>query len=125
MNLEECYAEFGGSYEEVKTRIKRESLLERLVIQFLDDKTFDKLNEAMQNEDFAGVFEAAHTLKGICLNLSFKKLGASSSELTELLRKCDTQKVEREACYLLWQRLSKDYAEVARAVNRLKEDLKV
>ena len=31
-------------------------------------------------------FRAAHRLKGVCANLSFDRLGASASQLTELLR---------------------------------------
>ena len=40
----------------------------------------------MENKKFEGAFRGAHTLKGVCQNLSFDRLYEVSHELTELLR---------------------------------------
>ena len=40
----------------------------------------------MENKNFEGAFRGAHTLKGVCQNLSFDRLYEVSNELTELLR---------------------------------------
>ena len=40
----------------------------------------------MENKNFEGAFRGAHTLKGVCQNLSFDRLYEVSHELTELLR---------------------------------------
>ena len=40
----------------------------------------------MENKNFEGAFRGAHTLKGVCQNLSFDRLCEVSHELTELLR---------------------------------------
>ena len=52
----------------------------------MEEKTFDNLKEAMEKRDAEEAFRAAHTLKGICLNLGFDNLFTVSSELTEKLR---------------------------------------
>ena len=40
----------------------------------------------MENKNFEGAFRGAHTLKGVCQNLSIDRLYEVSHELTELLR---------------------------------------
>ena len=40
----------------------------------------------MENKNFEGSFRGAHTLKGVCQNLSFDLLYEASHELAELLR---------------------------------------
>lgn len=52
----------------------------------MTDPSFDALKNALAAKDVASAFCAAHTLKGICLNLGFDNLYKPSSELTELLR---------------------------------------
>ena len=40
----------------------------------------------MENKNYEDAFRSAHTLKGVCQNLSFDRLYEVSYELTELLR---------------------------------------
>ena len=40
----------------------------------------------MENKNYEDAFRSAHTLKGVCQNLSFDRLYEVSNELTELLR---------------------------------------
>ena len=40
----------------------------------------------MENGNYEDAFRSAHTLKGVCQNLSFDRLYEVSNELTELLR---------------------------------------
>lgn len=47
-----------------------ETLLERFLIKFLSDPNFEKLEHAVAAEDPEGAVHAAHTLKGVCGNLS-------------------------------------------------------
>lgn len=85
MDLKEMYIEIGGSYEDVSSRLPSDALIQRFVLKFLDDKSYAQLCDAMNN-DAEEAFRAAHTLKGVCQNLGFERLGALASELTELLR---------------------------------------
>lgn len=86
MTIEECYQNLGGDYKQVLTRLPSAKLIERFVGLFLSDSSYHQLCQAMQAGNREEAFRAAHTLKGVCANLSFTKLYTSSSELTELLR---------------------------------------
>lgn len=82
----ECYNKIGGDYDEAMNRFKSEALVKRLLPMFLSDPSFNELTEALENGDVQTAFRAAHTLKGVCANLSLMKLCSSASEITEMLR---------------------------------------
>jgi len=86
MTLQMCYAAMGGDYEGVLGRLRSERLIEKFALKFLDDKCYDELCTAMEAQDAETAFRAAHTLKGVGLNLGFTALGDSSSRLTESVR---------------------------------------
>ena len=86
MTLKECYDMFGGDYEDVSRRLPSEKLIEKFFLKFQDDKSYENLQNALKEGDYEEAFRAAHTLKGVAQNLSFKNLGQSSSSLTEALR---------------------------------------
>lgn len=87
VDVEKVYRKFGGDYEGVMARIGNPMLLARLFEKFMEDKSFESLKTALAGGDCESAFRAAHTLKGVALNMGFSKLAASSSKLTELLRK--------------------------------------
>ena len=89
MTLQECYNTLGGDYQDVMNRLRSERLVQKFVLKFLDDGSFALLTGAMETGDQETAFRAAHTIKGMCQNLSFTKLAASSSQLTEVLRAGD------------------------------------
>ena len=47
MTIEECYASIGGSYEDVRKRLPSETLVERFVLKFPEDKCYQSLAEAL------------------------------------------------------------------------------
>ena len=120
MTIEECYASIGGSYEDVRKRLPSETLVERFVLKFLEDKSYQSLAEALQREEYEDAFKAVHTLKGVVLNLGFVRLGRSSSDLTELLRGKDAQQIDRAQCEELWKQVTEDYEQVIDAINCLR-----
>lgn len=89
MTIEELYKKIEGSYEEAKGRLMNDILIKRFVLKFANEYTLDKLIEAYNNHDNAGVFEAAHSFKGVCGNLAFTKLFNFASALTEKTRGVD------------------------------------
>lgn len=89
MDLKECYTSFGGDYEEVLGRLRKDQTVQKFMYKFLDDKSYFLLETSMETNDYDEAFRAAHTLKGICQNLSFVKLYESSSRITEALRSKD------------------------------------
>ena len=86
MTMEMCYQEMGGNYAEVCTRLPSPRLVEKFVGKFLEDKSFETLCQQMEAGNREEAFRAAHTLKGVCANLSFSRLLDSAARLTEELR---------------------------------------
>ena len=77
MKIRECYEQMGADYDNVLSRLGSDAIVERFARKFLEEKTFDNLKEAMEKRDAEEAFRAAHTLKGICLNLGFDNLFTS------------------------------------------------
>ncbi len=86
MTLSECYAALGGDYEEVLGRLRTESLVQKFVLKFPSDPSFRLLEDSLAAETWSEAFRGAHTIKGVCQNLSFTALYHSSSLLCEDLR---------------------------------------
>lgn len=87
MEIRRCYELLGGDYEQVLGRmLNRESMVRKFLLKFPEDKSYDLLLAAMAADDGPEAFREAHTLKGVCQNLSLDALAAPVSELTELLR---------------------------------------
>ncbi len=86
MTVRECYEKMGADFDNVLGRLGSEQMVQRFALKFLDDTSYQKLEETLQAKDVEQAFRAAHTLKGVCLNLGFDNLFAVSSELTEKLR---------------------------------------
>ncbi|MGN0355576.1 MAG: hypothetical protein ACI4EI_10940 [Muricoprocola sp.] len=40
MSLEECYALFGGNYEDAKNRLRSDALIQRFAVKFLSDTSY-------------------------------------------------------------------------------------
>ena len=83
MTMQECYKAIGGNYEAVLVRLHSEALIQRFTLKFLEDQSY---LQALENKNYEDAFRGAHTLKGVCQNLSFDSLYEVSHELTELLR---------------------------------------
>lgn len=86
MTLKECYAKIGGNYEDASARLMTDNIVAKFAIKFLDDTSYDTLIKSLDSGDYDEAFRAAHTIKGICQNLSFTALFNSVNPLTEELR---------------------------------------
>lgn len=86
MTVKECYAKLGGDYEDVVKRLMGDVLVERFMLKFLDDGSYQELVNALKEGRDEDAFRAAHTLKGVCQNLSFTSLYEPSQTITEALR---------------------------------------
>ncbi len=86
MTLQECYAALEGDYAGVTSRLPTERMVQKFVLKFLNDSSYDLLIRSMESGDYAEAFRAAHTIKGVCQNLDFTRLYRSSSRLSEALR---------------------------------------
>ncbi len=96
MSLQECYAAFGGDYEGV---------IGRLLMKSMEEKNYEE------------AFRASHTIKGICQNLGFTKLGNSSSILTDKLRDGGSDEADT-----LLEQVKVDYKETVEALQALEAE---
>ena len=108
MTLNDCYTLMGGNYQEAKSRLMNDKLVERFIQKFLQDTSFQELEKAMEAKDGETAFRCAHTLKGVSANLSLSLLASSSSLLTEELR--NKGGVIPEEAYILFEEVKKDYS---------------
>ena len=115
MTIQECYQNLGGSFEQVKNRLPSEGLIKKFTAKFLDDGSFSELCRAMQSGERKEAFRAAHTLKGVCANLSFDRLYASAERLTELLRP-ETDGIP-EGAFSLLEAVRDDYELTVNAIR--------
>lgn len=118
MTLEKCYEVMGADYGDVINRLRSERLVQKFVIKFLDDKSYELLCTSLENGNHEEAFRASHTIKGMCQNLGFTELMKSSSALTEALRNGPNP----EAAGLLEQ-VKADYAKTADAIKAYKAEL--
>lgn len=86
MTIQECYQLFDGDFQDVLSRLIDAARVEKFSLRFLDVTEYNDLKEAMSKQDWNNAFLAAHTLKGVSLNLGFSKLAKVDAELTEVLR---------------------------------------
>lgn len=123
MNLKECYQAFGGDYEDTMKRMGMERLLQKFMLKFLDDKSFEELCSSMEQKKYEKAFRAAHTLKGLCLNLGFKTLAESSSSLTEALRSQQFEESNLVEIMKMLEQVKRDYEMTVSVITEFKEGL--
>lgn len=86
MDIKECYDAMGADYNDILARLRNTALITKLVKKFEADENYKILEESLQKKDVDSAFRAAHTLKGVCLNLGFSQLTKDTVALTEILR---------------------------------------
>ena len=117
MTLQECYAAMGGNYEEVLGRLRSDRLIQKFVLKFMDDGSYQLLLDSMASQNYEDAFRAAHTIKGVCQNLSIDKLQASSSRLCESLRNGYTPESDALA-----EEVRADYSQTAAAIEAFQKE---
>ena len=86
MTIEELYQKSGDDYNELLGRLFNAKLIEKLVKKYHDDQNYTQLCDGVAAKDREKVFTAAHTIKGLALNLGFGRLAKAATELTEATR---------------------------------------
>lgn len=115
MTIQECYAELGGDFAEIKERLDSDTLIGRFIAKFLNDDSYDNLCLAIRDGRREDAFRAAHTLKGVSASLSLTKLFTSAEKMTELLRSA-TDSVPAETV-LLMDEVRRDYELTVTAIR--------
>lgn len=97
MTLEQLYGKIDGNYESMVQRLRKEERIQKFVLLFLKDQSYETFLHSWEQQNMEEAFRAVHTLKGVSLNLSFDRLFQISDKMTEALR---VQNIE-EATVLL------------------------
>lgn len=116
MDIKECYEKLGGNYDEVLSHLPSEKIIAKFALKFLNDKSFEELAEAVKAQDWTTAERSAHTLKGICQNLSFTELQKSSSALNEALKHNSVENIGD-----LYSQVEADYNCAVSAINEFNE----
>jgi len=86
MQIKDAYSQMDADYEDVLSRMMNDRLIYRFNRQFFQNTDYENLVKALSEKDYETAFRMAHNLKGMCLNLGYKKLFEVSSALCEELR---------------------------------------
>lgn len=113
MTLQECYAQMGVDYSGVLSRMGKEARVRKYLALFPDEPSFSTLCQAMEAGDGPEAFRAAHSLKGICMNLDLAPLLRSVSTLTEQLRGGELNDAARKS----FQAVGEDYRMVCNCIQ--------
>lgn len=84
--LEAFYADAGGDFGAVLTRLRDPKRVERFVRLFGSDDTYRNLVAAVAAGDVETAFRASHTLKGTTRDVGLTELSTTASEVCEALR---------------------------------------
>ena len=117
MTLQECYAAMGGNYDDAIGRLRSERLVQKFVLKFLSDGSYELLCRSLEEKNYEEAFRAAHTIKGVCQNLSIDKLQAPSSRLCESLRNGYTPESDALA-----EEVRADYSQTAAAIEAFQKE---
>ena len=112
MTVRECYEQMGADFDNVLDRLVNEQMVQRFALKFLNDTSYQTLEETLKEKNVEQAFRAAHTLKGVCLNLGFDNLFTVSSELTERLRAGELDGTEE-----LFEKVKEQYEITVKAIR--------
>ncbi len=112
MTVRECYEQMGADFNNVLDRLGNEQMVQRFALKFLNDTSYQTLEETLKEKNVEQAFRAAHTLKGVCLNLGFDNLFTVSSELTERLRAGELDGTEE-----LFEKVKEQYEITVKAIR--------
>lgn len=59
MTLQECYAMMHGNYEDARSRLAMDKLIEKFMLKFLDDTSMDLLNKSVAAGDVQESFSCS------------------------------------------------------------------
>ena len=112
MTVRACYEQMGADFDNVLGRLGSEQMVQRFALKFLNDTSYQTLEETLKEKNVEQAFRAAHTLKGVCLNLGFDNLFTVSSELTEKLRAGELDGTEE-----LFEKVKEQYEITVKAIR--------
>lgn len=114
MTVKEFYDETGGGYGEMFAKFASDDKIKKFLTIFKRDRSYDTLVEKLDGGDTEGSFQAAHTLKGVVLNLNLLGLKDPVCNIVEALRAGNMS-----AARSLFPEVKKAYGITVDALSRL------
>ncbi len=106
--------EWGVNWDDVKDRFMgNENLIEKFMLKFLNDKSFEQLTTEIGNRDVQEAFKACHTLKGVSGNLGLDGFRPPVLELTEILRAGSLEGADE-----LYMQIKEKYEQLIEILNK-------
>lgn len=99
MDMRKLYSSMGVEYDDVLALLRKEDRIKLYFTQMMTDPSFDELEQAMAKREFPTAFKAAHTIKGMSMNLMVKPLSEASIALVECLRSETVDESEAASLY--------------------------
>ena len=121
MSLEKCYELIGGDLDEIINALGSESIVQKFLLKLLDEDTHLLLTSSIEKKDYAEAFRAAHTIKGISLNLSLKRLYSVANPLTEALR--HKESLDEVKVLKLYHSFKEVYDSIIKTIGEFKSSL--
>lgn len=119
MDWRMCLEEAGVDVAKALERMMgSEALFSRLMGKFLEDPNYAALCAALERADTAGATAAAHTLKGICGNLSMTALLQLFTRQVEALRGGDLASARA-----MMAQITPAYEAVAAAIREQRDEV--
>lgn len=112
MTVREFYSAIGADYD---SRLGKEDRILRFLMKFPEDGNYGLLCRSIEEGNREEAFRAAHTIKGICQNLSLQSLYEPVSRLSDYLK---SREYDDDAALLLEQ-VTKEYLTVTAYIRQL------
>lgn len=116
MNIQDFYCIIGEDYDSFYNRLPDQNSITSFVKKFPEDDSFEKLAQSVTDRDYPSAFQYALTLKGIALNLSFKKLAEASGNLVDYLK--DNLHPEGEKVRKLMHKTGEIYTDIIVSIQQ-------
>lgn len=97
--------------EGIKRFSGKTMLYEKFLLKFKEDQSYSCLQKALEEEDVAAAFSAAHNLKGVTGNLSLNNLYYLLIPFVEILRSGEIP------CKVLWQSIEEEYERIIKVLG--------
>ena len=86
MTVKELYESFGGNYNNAVQTMMNDAFITRMLTKFIEKNSYKDIISNYESKNLHGVFEAAHSLKGVCGNLALTPLYEKASVICEATR---------------------------------------
>ncbi|MBP3731206.1 MAG: Hpt domain-containing protein [Mailhella sp.] len=118
MTLRELYESIDGDYEAAKRILPMDKMISKFIILLLKEESCGKLMKAAEANDSTGMFEGAHSMKGVCGNLGLLKLSSMASTVAEEFRPGKPRKMSDEELKSHLDALNAKYQDTIAAIKQ-------